>query len=67
MRIFPKGLRDDLKSLENSLSLLVTLTNPTVKWSGIPKSEIKILKERMVFIDHALDEIYSRLNNYEVG
>ena len=67
MRIFPKGLRDDLKSLENSLSLLVTLTNPTVKWSGIPKSEIKILKERMVLIDHALDEIYSRLNNYEVG
>jgi hypothetical protein len=67
MRIFPKGLRDDLKSLENSLSLLVTITNPTVKWSGIPKSEIKILKERMVLIDHALDEIYSRLNNYEVG
>ena len=67
MRIFPKGLRDDLKSLENSLSLLVTITNPTVKWSGIPKSEIKILKERMVLIDHALDEIYSRLTNYEVG
>lgn len=67
MRIFPKGLRDDLKSLENSLSLLVTITNPTVKWSGIPKSELKILKERMVLIDHALDEIYSRLNNYEVG
>jgi|SaaInlV_165m_DNA_1040744.scaffolds.fasta_scaffold78654_3 hypothetical protein len=67
MKVFPSGLRRDIQSLENSLSLLVTITNPTLKWSGLPRSELKILEERVSLMNETLDEIYTRLNKYEVA
>ena len=67
MKVFPSGLRRDIQSLENSLSLLLTITNPTLKWSGLPRYEVRILEERVSLMTETLDEIHSRLNNYEVG
>ena len=67
MKVFPSGLRRDIQSLENSLSLLLTITNPTLKWSGLPRYEVQILEERVSLMTKALDEIHSRLNNYEVS
>ena len=67
MKVFPSGLRRDIQSLENSLSMLLTITNPTLKWSGLPRSELKILEERVDLMSETLDEIYTRLSYYEVG
>jgi len=67
MRIFPKGLREKLASLESSISWLMTMTDSTMKWSHLPNSEIKILGERVNLMNKTIDEIYSRLNKYELS
>lgn len=66
MRVFPKSLRDKLKSLESSISWLMTMTDNDVRYSHLPNSEIKILGERMKVLDKCLDDIYNRLNKCEI-
>lgn len=67
MRIFPKSLKAKLASLESSISWLMTMTDSTMKWSHLPNSEIKILGERVNLLNKTVDEIYSRLNKYELS
>jgi len=67
MRIFPKSLKAKLASLESSISWLMTMTDSTMKWSHLPNSEIKILGERVNLMNKTIDEIYSRLNKYELS
>ena len=66
MRVFPKSLRDKLKSLESSISWLMTMTDSGVRYSQMPNSEVKILSERVKVLDRTLDDIYNRLNKYEI-
>tara|TARA_B100001939_G_scaffold316912_1_gene303171 strand:+ start:416 stop:625 length:210 start_codon:yes stop_codon:yes gene_type:complete len=66
MRVFPKVLRDKLKSLESSISWLMTMTDADVHYSQLPNFEIKILSERVKVLDKTLDDIYNRLNKYEI-
>ena len=66
MRVFPKVLRDKLKSLESSISWLMTMTDTDVHYSQLPNFEIKILSERVKVLDKTLDDIYNRLNKYEI-
>lgn len=66
MRVFPKSLRDKLKSLESSISWLMTMTGSDIRYSHLPNSEVKILSERVKVLDKTLDDIYNRLNKYEI-
>lgn len=66
MRVFPKSLRDKLKSLESSISWLMTMTDSDIRYSHFPNSEVKILSERVKVLDKTLDDIYNRLNRYEI-
>ncbi len=66
MRVFPKALRDKLKSLESSISWLMTMTESDVRYSHLPNSEIKILGEKVKVLDKTLDDIYNRLNKCEI-
>lgn len=66
MRVFPKVLREKLKSLESSISWLMTMTEGDVHYSQLPNSEIRILSERVKVLDKTLDDIYNRLNKYEI-
>ena len=66
MRVFPKSLRDKLKSLESSISWLMTMTDSNIRYSHLPNSEVKILSERVKVLDKTLDDIYNRLNRYEI-
>jgi len=67
MRAFPKVLREKLLSLESSISWLMTITDSDMKYSQLPKHEVKILGERVRDLDKALDDIYNRLNKYELS
>jgi len=67
MRVSPKSLKDNLKSVESSLSWLMTLSETTVEWNQVPNFEIKILKEKVNSMSKALDDIYKRLYKYEVS
>jgi hypothetical protein len=66
MRVFPKVLREKLKSLESSISWLMTMTDSDIRYSQMPNSEVKILSERVKVLDKTLDDIYNRLNKYEI-
>jgi nitrate/nitrite-specific signal transduction histidine kinase len=66
MRMFPKGLRDKIQSLKSSVSWLTTMTGSSMKW-GIPNSEFKVLGERVNLMSKTLEDIYRRLNKYDIS
>ena len=44
----------------------MTMTDSNIRYSHFPNSEVKILSERVKVLDKTLDDIYNRLNKYEI-
>ena len=44
----------------------MTMTDCDASYNQLPNSEIKILGERVKTLDKTLDDIYNRLNKYEI-
>ena len=42
------------------------MTDCDASYNQLPNSEIKILGERVKTLDKTLDDIYNRLNKYEI-
>ena len=63
--IHPNELLQGLYSIEESISLLSTLAESSLKWGEVPSSETLIIKERLDGLKFIISDLFDRFEKYD--